>query len=148
MAEAALRGSCLCGTVSYEVAPPFQKMIHCHCSRCRKGTGTGHATNLIAGVAQFRWLSGDDVLARYDLPGAASFSKWFCSRCGSPLPRQARSGPFMVIPAGSLDTPPPLAPSDHIYWGSRAPWGCADGGLPTHDTIPDSWRAPPPGSGR
>lgn len=129
----------MCGTVTYEVGPPFHKMIHCHCSRCRKGTGTGHATNLVADPAQFRWLSGEDAITRYDLPTAKSFSKWFCSRCGCPVPRPRRGGNVMVIPAGSLDSAPPIKPTDHIYWDSKAPWSCDSSGLPTHAELPASW---------
>jgi hypothetical protein len=138
MNKPGLHGGCLCGAVSYEVSPPFQRMIHCHCSRCRKGTGTGHATNLIVEPAQLKWLSGEDAIARYELPTAKTFGKWFCSRCGSPVPRHSRSGK-MVIPAGSLDEAPPIKPTDHIFWESRAPWGCVSGGLPTHDEYPKSW---------
>jgi hypothetical protein len=138
MNEANVRGSCLCGAVTYEASPPFKRMVHCHCSRCRKGTGTGHATNLIADPAGLRWLSGEDVITRYDHPSAKSFGKWFCSRCGSPVPRLSRNGTIFVIPAGSLDTVPPVSPTDHIFWGSRAPWACPSGGLPTHAEYPES----------
>jgi hypothetical protein len=139
MSEANIRGSCLCGTVIFEVSPPFQRMIHCHCSRCRKGTGTGHATNLIAKPDRLRWLRGEINISRYDLPTATSFGKWFCSQCGSPLPRVTRSGKSIIIPAGSLDTALPLRPSDHIYWASRASWSCPSSGLPTHAEIPATW---------
>lgn len=141
MSDSTLHGSCLCGTVSFEVDPPFQRMIHCHCSRCRKGTGTGHATNMTAEPGSFRWLSGADAISRFDLPDTRNFSKWFCRECGSPLPRLARNGLMMIIPAGSLDSAPPLSPSDHIFWGSRATWSCASGGLPTHEDVPEAWKA-------
>lgn len=138
MTTPTLRGSCLCGTVTFEVRPPFEKMVHCHCSRCRKGTGTGHATNLLVHPDQLHWQTGEDAIARYDLPTAASFGKWFCRHCGSPLPRRSRTRELVVVPAGSLDTPPPIVPTDHIFWTSRAPWGCSSGGLPTHEGYPDS----------
>lgn len=139
MADRILSGSCLCGTVRFEVDPPFNKMVHCHCSRCRKGTGTGHATNLYLQPSQLRWLSGVDAISRYDLPTAKSFSKWFCQQCGSPLPRVSRSGKTVVLPAGSLDVSPPIQPSGHIFWRSKADWGCANGGLPTSEEYPDGW---------
>ena len=140
MTNTKLSGSCLCGAVSYEVEPPFARMVHCHCSRCRKGTGTGHATNLIAPPTQFTWLTGEEALSHFDLPSAKSFSKWFCEKCGSPMPRLTRDGQRMIIPAGSLDSVPPIQPSDHIFWGSRAPWACESSGLPTHDEYPESWK--------
>lgn len=133
MSSPSLRGSCLCGTVQYEAAPPFRRMLHCHCSRCRKGTGTGHATNMVVAPEQLRWISGEDSISRFELSTAKRFGKWFCRHCGSPLPRVTRDGAIVVIPAGSLDSEPPISPSDHIYWGSRAPWGCASAGLPTHE---------------
>lgn len=139
MKHPTMHGSCLCGAVTYSVEAPLQLMVHCHCSRCRKSSGTGHATNLTVDPRQFRWLSGEDAVARFDLPGARSFGKWFCRHCGCPVPRLARNGAFLVIPAGSLDSPLPLHPSDHIFWGSRVPWGCPDGGLPTHAEYPASW---------
>jgi hypothetical protein len=139
MSESNMRGGCLCGAVSYEVAPPFGLMIHCHCSRCRKGTGTGHATNLIVDPGQLRWLSGEGAIKRFELPTGKTFGKWFCGECGSPVPRHSRSGK-MVIPAGSLDTVPPVMPTDHIFWESRVPWGCQSGGLPTHAGYPEAWK--------
>jgi hypothetical protein len=114
-------------------------MIHCHCSRCRKGTGTGHATNLAATPDRLQWLSGEHAISRYDLPTAKSFGKWFCSQCGSPLPRLTRSGQLVIIPAGSLDSEPSIRPTDHIHWNSHVSWGCSDAGLPTHAELPASW---------
>ncbi len=138
MAEA-IHGGCICKTVTFAIDPPFERMVHCHCSRCRKGTGTGHATNLLVGPEQLRWTQGEERITRYALPTAKSWGKWFCSSCGCPLPRVTRNGKMVVVPAGSLDAPPPIAPSRHIYWASRAPWGCGANGLPTHDELPDSW---------
>lgn len=134
-----VRGSCLCGAVAFELDPPFRLMIHCHCSRCRRSSGTGHATNLVADPDRLRWVAGEDLIARFDLPGAKSFGKWFCRQCGCPLPRVTRNGKLVVVPAGSLDDEPPIRPSEHIFWASRAGWGCAHGGLPIHEEYPQAW---------
>jgi hypothetical protein len=139
VSESAIHGSCLCGAVTFEVSPPFQRMVHCHCSRCRKSSGTGHATNLIISPEGLRWLSGEQSIKRFDLATARSFGKWFCSECGSPLPRLRRDGKAVVIPAGSLDSVPPISPTDHIFWASRAPWACASSDLATHAEYPDTW---------
>jgi hypothetical protein len=139
MTQSPVSGGCLCGAVTFEITPPFQRMIHCHCSRCRKATGTGHATNLTVSPQQLKWLSGEEHIRRFDLPTAKSFSKWFCDRCGSPVPRLRRTGDIVVIPAGSLDATPEITPTDHIFWASRAPWSCPSAGLPAHDEYPQSW---------
>ena len=36
-AEGPVRGSCLCGVVTYQVTEPFKVAHDCHCSRCRYG---------------------------------------------------------------------------------------------------------------
>src|SRR6185437_1276109 len=101
-----LRGSCLCGLITYEVQLPVSKFAHCHCSRCRKATGAAHASNVYVPAEQLLWRSGHDHIRRFDLASALSFAKWFCDRCGSPVPRISRSGKTAVVPAGSLDDVP------------------------------------------
>jgi hypothetical protein len=138
MNDSVFHGGCLCGAVTFEITGALERMVHCHCSRCRRGTGTGHATNFLANPDQLTWLSGEQSIKRFDLPGAKSFAKWFCSNCGCPLPRPSRSGK-LIVPAGSLDCAPIGLPTAHIFWGSRAEWACESGGSPTYDTYPASW---------
>lgn len=140
MIDKPLVGSCLCGTVTYQVDSPFLQFVHCHCSRCRKATGTAHASNLYVNANSFAWILGGDNLTRYDLPSARSFAAVFCKICGSPLPHHTRSGQFVVIPAGSLDTPLEIKPSARIFWASRAPWeNCDDESLPKFPERPEKW---------
>jgi glutathione-dependent formaldehyde-activating enzyme len=67
---ATFRGSCLCGEVAFEVEGPFDRFLNCHCSRCRKATGTAHSGEVIVQAAALRWLRGEASVARYDLPTA------------------------------------------------------------------------------
>jgi hypothetical protein len=134
-----LRGSCLCGGVTYEVRAPFIRFAHCHCARCAKATGSGHATNLYVVPDRFRWTAGAELTIRYDLPTALSFATTFCRRCGSPLPHHTRSGREIVVPAGSLDDVPSLQPRGRIYWDSRAPWSCDGDDLPRSPEYPEWW---------
>ena len=135
-----LSGSCLCGAVQYRVHGPFLRFAHCHCRRCCKATGTGHATNLYAPAAQFAWTGGEEHAQRFDLPTAKSFATTFCRLCGSPLPHRTRSGREIVVPAGSLDDEPSIAPRVRIFWASRVSWTCADDGLPRAAEYTDDWR--------
>jgi hypothetical protein len=135
-----LRGSCLCGSVRFEVRKPYLRFAHCYCQRCRKATGSSHATNLYVAPPQFSWVAGESGAKRYDLPNAASFATMYCTSCGGPLPHFTRSGREVVIPAGTLDTPPDAAPDRNIFWGSRAPWSCSGGDLVQHDEYGPSWR--------
>ena len=126
-----VRGSCLCGDVSFEVSLPFEAFVNCHCSRCRKATGTAHAVNAVVLPDAFRWLSGEGSVARYDLASAASFATSFCKTCGSPLPHATRSGRQIIVPAGSFDEPLNTVPNRHAHWQSRADWYQHGDQLPT-----------------
>ena len=118
----AVRGGCLCGAVAFEAELPFDKFIRCHCSRCRKASGSAFATNAYVSPSAFRWVSGQESVARFDLPDARSFSSSFCTHCGSPLPHATRSGREMIVPAGSLKDDPGVSPTADVCWDSRAPW--------------------------
>jgi hypothetical protein len=121
----AFEGSCLCGAVTYRVKAPFKQFAHCHCGRCRKATGTGHATNLYAEPGNFEWVTGAELTVRFDLPSAKSFSTTFCRTCGSPL---------------SLDTEVTFSPRNRIFWDSRVPWASPADGIPTSSELPEGWR--------
>jgi hypothetical protein len=53
-------GSCLCGAVTFKVQGSFERFFLCHCSRCRKDTGSAHAANLFSTTARLEWLSCQD----------------------------------------------------------------------------------------
>jgi hypothetical protein len=119
-------GGCLCGAVRFVVEGAFDRFFLCHCSRCRKGTGTAHAANLFSGSARLRWLAGEELIRCYTVPGARH-TRCFCTRCGSTLPKVKPGDGTVVVPAGSLDTPlalRPVAPTS--AWTARptgtTPW--------------------------
>lgn len=121
MTATTLHGSCLCGAVRYEVAGDPKRFFHCHCSRCRKATGTGHASNLFVQPGALKWLSGEEHLRSFKVPEAQRFTNTFCAVCGSRLPRQAPGTDVVAIPAGSLDEEPPLRGRARVTICQRTP---------------------------
>lgn len=119
-------GGCLCGEIELEISAPFSEFTHCYCKRCRKATGAGRSSVLIAPSSQLRWIRGASKIKRWDLPTASSFATSFCPECGSPLPRLTRDGEAAVVPAGSLDSDLPLSPECHENFASKANWVCLD----------------------
>jgi hypothetical protein len=137
MTEVELSGSCLCGEIKYKVAGELERFSHCHCSRCRKATGTGHATNLLVSpLTSIEWLQGKGLLARYTVPEAKRFYNCFCARCGSPMPRELPQLDSVLIPAGSVDSDIPVLPEHRIFWESRSAWSCEAGSLPVYSEYP------------
>ena len=124
MTSEAIAGSCLCGSVRFEITPPFTAFRYCHCSRCQKASGSAHAANAFLPKAQFAWHAGEALVKRYDLANTQRFSVWFCTQCGSRVPHQVRGRDDFLIPAGLLDQVPAdmARPENSIFWGSRAPW--------------------------
>jgi hypothetical protein len=116
-----ISGSCLCGETRFECGDRFSQFHWCHCSQCRKASGTAHAANLFTDPDNINWLKGQANSRRYDVPGRTITSA-FCLYCGSPMPYLSKSGKALVVPAGSLDDEPSIAPSDNIFWAERAGW--------------------------
>ena len=70
MDDSTLKGSCLCGGVAYELSPPFVFFHYCHCSRCRKSSGSAFGTNVMVKANQFRWTRGEKLVGHWELPEA------------------------------------------------------------------------------
>jgi hypothetical protein len=118
----AISGSCLCGTVRFSINAPFTAFRYCHCSRCRKASGSAHAANLFVPKAQFAWTAGQSSIKRYDVPEAQRFAVWFCTACGSRVPHDVKTRDDVLIPAGLLDADPGTRPDCSIFCDSKAPW--------------------------
>jgi hypothetical protein len=116
-----LRGSCLCGKVSYEIRGAPIGMYHCHCGVCRKASGASLATNLIVSAQDFVIASGRDDLSAFE--SSPRKQRWFCSGCGSPIYSQdERTRGIVSVRCGTLDSDPGIRPSVHAFAASRAPW--------------------------
>jgi hypothetical protein len=120
--SAPIQGSCLCERVRYRVTGPFEVFHLCHCSQCRRSTGSAHAANIFTSEDRLEWLAGEELVKRYtpDKPGV--ISKCFCSHCGSLVPYTSLKSGKLIIPAGSLNEAPGILPEDNIFWRDRADW--------------------------
>ena len=129
-----MRGACLCGAVTFSVAPPYRWFAHCHCSMCRKhhgslfGTGLGVARD---GVPLAR-RRGEIVHYR----ASAAFERPFCRHCGSTVPAVSHDERYWHVPAGLLDGDPGARPRTHIFAASRSPLAELDDVLPRHAAYP------------
>ncbi|GGK69397.1 GFA family protein [Amphritea balenae] len=115
-------GSCLCGSISYQFTGTPRGFQYCHCSRCQKITGSAHGAIMFVKPDQFEWLSGADLVSRFELPEAKFYASCFCSKCGSSLPWEIQGGGNVAIPAGSLDQDPGVRPTRNIFTNSDACW--------------------------
>jgi hypothetical protein len=129
----AIRGSCLCGVVSYEITGSLGATGHCHCSMCRKSHGAAFVTWASVNPDRFRWTSGVEFVEGYESsPGK---ERCFCKKCGSPLVI-TDSGKTTEVVLGTVDGDPGVRPGEHIFVGSKAPWYEIADALPQFEGWP------------
>lgn len=129
-----IKGSCLCGGVTFEVDELEGPFEICHCSRCRKVTGAGGAPGVYVKTSAFRLLTGKELIRTYEAPilyAPPAYSVTFCSVCGSLAPIASDDWDHIEIPAGLFDDDLGMSPDKHIYAEYAPDWVSVDDGLPT-----------------
>ena len=115
-----LTGSCLCGSVAYEVDGAAGPIVHCHCQTCRKAHGTAFSSVSPVPRDKFRWTKGEELLTSYESsPG--KFRR-FCSRCGSQIVAERVAQSTVLLRLGCLDTAITDQPKAHIWRSDAATW--------------------------
>ncbi len=124
-----LKGSCFCRAVEYKVPDAFLYAMNCHCSNCRRTTGS--AFKPFAGIEREKLAltSGQDGLLIY---GEDKAHDAHCRKCGSLLYSVVRDGAYVHVAMGTLIDAPSIRPSRHIFVGSKAPWFSITDDLPQY----------------
>lgn len=120
-----IRGSCLCGSVRFEIDRAEGPFELCHCTRCRKVSGSAFFSGLYVDRQDLRLVSGRERVQSFEAPilrNPPAYRVCFCGRCGSPLPDVLGDSPQVEIPAGLLDDAPGIAPDKHIFVEVKSPW--------------------------
>jgi hypothetical protein len=131
-----IEGSCLCKAVRFAIDGKTTEIGMCHCSKCRKVSGTASNAELMAPRDALTWTAGEDRILRFALEDG--WGVWRCERCGSPLPKLHPGGGAYWVPAGVLDGDPGVRVAGHIFVGSKAPWDEIAGDAPRHHAGFDS----------
>jgi hypothetical protein len=123
-----MKGSCLCGATTYEIDEEhIYVLTNCHCSQCRKASGSSHMAALQIPGENFRWTSGQELVSTY--PNSKGRS--FCSICGSKTPQSQDWTKHVTFHAGSLDGDVGHVLQYNIFTGSKASWHTVDDNIPT-----------------
>lgn len=117
-------GSCLCGSVKYEIHGPLRNVVACHCGQCRKQTGT----YMSATAAQDSDLEVTETRGLKWFRSSATAARGFCGECGSVLFWKGDGRDYTAITAGSLDGPTALPLDGHIYCESAGDYYVIAGG--------------------
>lgn len=122
------KGECNCGSIKFSMTTDLSDVIVCHCSICRRATGSQGIAVVLVDNDKFAWTSGEDHIITWRKPDS-DWQMWFCGTCGSPVPG-SNDESRMFVPAGLItDGDETLRVAHHIWVGSRAAWDeIGDGG--------------------
>ena len=115
-----LKGSCLCQKVKIQVLDKFSYVGNCHCSECRKFSGSAFASAAGVDFDEFKITEGEEFVSYYHKTEDTDLG--FCKNCGSSLFSKKLTTKKYNIRMGILDDVPTQKPMFHIYVGSKAPW--------------------------
>lgn len=115
-----IRGKCLCGRIEFRISGVLPDIYQCHCSLCRKATGSSSNSALIVLGENFEWVCGQEYVSSY--VNETGYRSDFCSKCGSPVPNPLGARPKYWIPAGLLEGNVGLEVAAHLHVGSKASW--------------------------
>ncbi|MEM9278832.1 MAG: GFA family protein [Pseudomonadota bacterium] len=111
------RGSCNCGSITWEVTGEMRPIIACHCGQCRKQTGSHYAAT--AASDEDLTIKGNTLKWYKASPTA---KRGFCSECGSALFWKHEAVDYTSILAGSIDGPTGLEIAEHIFVHDKPDW--------------------------
>ena len=118
-----IKGSCLCGAITFEISGKTGPIGQCHCSKCRKVSGTDGNAVFYVRADHLQWLSGQQLIHTYFVPEGNGWCSTFCRICGSPVPHTDSKAKIYFVPAGVIDNDPGhRGYAAHIFVGSKAPW--------------------------
>ncbi|GLS20089.1 aldehyde-activating protein [Labrys miyagiensis] len=103
-------GSCLCGSVTYEVWGSLRPIVACHCIQCRKTSGhyvaatQTESSHISIKGNSLKWFRSSERAERA-----------FCSNCGSNLFWRRPDSQHISIFAGTIDGATELKMESQLY---------------------------------
>lgn len=132
-----IKGSCMCGEITYAISGKIGEITHCHCTTCRKAHGAAFSSVAAVNIDDFAITTGENLIKCY--PSSADKVRCFCSNCGSHIYAHREDQKHYVLRLGTLDDDPGVRPTHHIWLSQKAPWYNVetDCNLPKHDEWAD-----------
>ncbi len=130
-------GNCLCGDIEFSVdvqTDPF-KIYQCHCSLCKKQSGSSANLATIIKAAHFNWIKSNTIKSWQKETG---FSSHFCTNCGSPVPN-AFADKYYWIPVGLLEVDKSVAVEVVANFCLSSKSSCHYSSLPKVDTASNNF---------
>jgi hypothetical protein len=122
-------GNCLCKQVRFEFESTPTNVSICHCSICRKTTGTAFGVYIKVSESDLKLTDGADQLHSYSVTD--NLSTQFCQACGSTIFATHTEYPgFVYVSLGAMTEDSGIRPMYHEFVGSKASWFDIQDSLP------------------
>lgn len=132
-----IEGGCNCGRVRYRMEGAPMGVAACHCTRCRRQSGSIYSVNLLVSPADMAITGELKVFEDRDTSSGAPVMREFCGECGSPIRSVLGANPDMVaVKVGTLDDPDAFAPNLHVFTRSKIAWVEVPAAVPQFATNP------------
>ena len=131
------QGSCLCGSIKYELESDLKAVVNCHCGFCSKAHGAVFTTLLFIPLANLTITEGKELLKSYHVENLNA-DRCFCSKCGTRLYNSLPSLGRANIVVATLTTDEILRPLAHVNTESKCTW------FQINDELPQFLSSPSP----
>ena len=125
----AYQGGCFCGAIRYSADGDALRVMHCHCTICRRVSAAPVVTWITFPVDKLTWTKGRPVKLKSTPPA----SRYFCPSCGTHMVFEIDGAKELDVTVASLDKPADVEPGYHIFVGTRLAWLKLADGLPAYD---------------
>lgn len=125
----AWEGGCFCGEVRYRAEGEPLRVMHCHCTICRRVSAAPVVTWITFPVDRVTWTRGSPARLKSTPPA----SRFFCPACGTHMVFEIDGAKELDITVGSLDRAADVTPGYHIFADTHLAWLRLEDGLPTYD---------------
>lgn len=116
-----VEGECNCGAVGFKVEANLSDVFVCHCSICRRSTGSGGIAVAVVANENFSWVKGQEQVSHWSKPGH-EWHTYFCKICGTAVPGE-NDEKRMFLPVGTFTSGHEnLRVAHHLFVNSMASW--------------------------
>lgn len=130
------KGSCLCGSVRYQICETPTDCCVCHCSVCRRLTGSAMGVYGSIAKTDFKWIAGESTIKSYQQ--TKHNQRLFCPNCGSCVISLHSLAPSrMYLSLGCLEDSSNLRIDYQQFVDSKAQWSSIDQSITQYSAWPD-----------
>ncbi len=129
-------GNCLCNQVQFEFGRRPTNVSVCHCSICRRTTGSAFGAYVKVPDVDLTLIDSADHLCSYNVTD--KLSTQFCCICGSTVFARHTDYPgFVYVSLGAMGDDSNIRPTYHEFVGSKASWFDIQDSLPKFEEWSD-----------